>query len=185
MLEPALLATDSAVLHKKHGIWEWGLYPLTERGARGSERTGSGGVKRRKDELVAVMEGSMVCGGDRAERAGVIMRMHNEHPEGWNPFLIELESSEKGWQLWQGGFSAVGEIPEVGGHVSNDGWETGYEQNAALFTNGETYPEKLRVLRRVTKTTAWSELDKLEVLVGYGSWYWEAWEKRKGKVVHA
>ena len=69
--------------------------------------------------------------------------------------------------------------PEVGGHVSNDAQDTGFAQNAVLFTSGETYPKTLQVLRRVTRTTAWDELGELEVLVSYGEGYWNEWKKRK------
>ena len=116
-LEPALLATDSAVLYERLGIREWGLYTLTERGARGTKQSDTG-IVRVKDELVAVMEGSMVCGGGRKERAEAAGKLHGAHPEGWDPFLIELEDAKCGWQLWPGGVGAVEVTPEVGGHVS-------------------------------------------------------------------
>ena len=121
----------------------------------------------------------MMCGGCRSERAEVAGRLHDAHPEGWNPFLIELEDARRGWQLWQGGVGAVEVTPEVGGHVSNDAQDTGFAQNAVLFTSGDTYPKTLKVLKRVTRSTVWSELGELEVIVSYGQEYWEDWKKRK------
>ena len=175
--EPSAVATNSAALSKELGVSGWGLYALMERGARGTHHSVSG-VERTRDEVVAVMEGSLVCRGDGVERDAAAVRCHNAHPDGWNPFLIELENGEWGSELWWGGHEAAG-VPEVGAHMSNDARKLGeLIQNGDLLTGGVILPVRKRVILPVTRETAWDDMAGLEVLVEYGEEYWAGYERR-------